>query len=540
MPTPQQGAHPTLEDYNNTTPKAGFWSNRRRFMNSLLKAWWPDVDLEKSYHYLPKLDGRDHSHIGIYKYMGEGAIKGLICWADNPAVSGPSASAKRKYQGKLDWLVAVDIFENETAGFWDEGVYDRSEIGTEVFLLPATAAYERAGSKTNSGRWIQWAEKAQDPPGEAKSDLWIADQLFKAVRNEYAQGGQFPDPIMKMNWDYGEEADADKVAMEINGYNIADGSLVKGFLDLQEDGSTACGSWIYVGYFADVDDPATKRKIREKEGMGSNLDYSWAWPANRRIVYNRCSADPQGKPWNPELPLFEWNEDTEVWDRYDIPDFNINLLPEDSAKIPFIMLPEGQGRLFANGHGGVAATNDSPLTIHYEPAESPVSNYLYPKATYNPVSQRWYEDHTVETDEERERYPYVMTTYRVSEHYQSGIMTRNMPWLNEAMPELFVELSEELAGELGITNGAEVILESKRLYQEGEQKNIRAKACVTKRFKPMTINGKLVHIVGMPYHWGFKGMSKGAVCNDLAPSVGDANASIPEYKAFLCNVRRAE
>ncbi len=541
MGLPQEAAHPNLEAYNASQPIGGYWVNRPSFMASMLKAWWPDVSLDQAYQYIPKLDGKDHSHIGMYKYMGDGVVKGMICWADNPAVSGPSASAKRRYQSKLDWLVSVDLFENETAAFWDDGELNPAEINTEVFLLPAAAAYERDGSKTNSGRWIQWASKAQEAPGEAKSDLWIADQLFKAIRVEYQNGGAFPDPILKMNWDYGDEPDPDKVAMEINGYNVADGSLLSSFGQLKDDGSTACGSWIYTGFYSSVSDPACKRKIREKEGIGSNLQYSWAWPLNRRIVYNRGSADPTGKPWNPELPLFSWNETTESWDRYDVPDFNGTIPPEESAQNPFIMLPEGLARLFANGHGRAGGTsNDSPMPIHYEPAESPVANVLYPRATYNPVSQRWYEDHTVETDEERARYPYVITTYRVTEHYQSGIMTRNMPWLNEAMPELFVEISEELAEELNIANGNTVILESKRLYNDGEQKGIEAKACVTKRFKPMMIDGKLIHTVGMPYHWGFKGMSTGAVCNDLAPSVGDPNSTIPEYKAFLCNLRRAE
>ncbi len=541
MGMPQQASQPTLDAYNASSPIGGFWVHRPKFMASMLKAWWPGERLDQAFQLLPKLDGKDHSHIGMYKYMDDGVVKGLICWADNPAVSGPTAAAKRRYQGKLDWLVSVDIFENETAGFWDDGELNPAEIDTEVFMLPAAAGYERSGTKTNSGRWIQWQDKVQEAPGEAKSDLWIADKLFKAIKAEYEADGVFPDPIVKMNWDYGDEVDVEKVAKEINGYRVSDGSLVNGFLQLQDDGSTACGSWIYVGYYSDVNDPACKRRIKEKEGVGSNLNWSWAWPANRRIVYNRGSADPSGKPWNPAIPLFSWNEVTGQWDRYDVPDFNGALPPEESAKNPFIMLPEGQARLFTNAHGRAAgSSNDSPLPIHYEPAESPVSNLLYPNATYNPVSQRWYDDHTVETDAERERYPYVITTYRVTEHYQSGIMTRNMPWLIEAMPELFVEISEELAEKENIKNGDTVILESKRLFKDGVQGNIKAKVCVTKRFKPMLIDGKEIHVVGMPYHWGFKGMSTGAVCNDLAPSVGDANSTIPEYKAFLCNLRRAE
>ena len=528
MPNPQQGAHPTLEAYNATSPTSGFWLHRPKFLASMLTAWYPNVGLEESYQYLPKLDGRDHSHIGMYKNISDGIIKGLICWADNPGVTGPSASAKRSYQSNLDWLVSVDIFENETASFWKDPAFDSSEIKTEVFLLPANAAYEREGTKTNSGRWIQWQNKAQEAPGECKPDLWIADKLFKAVREAYSAGGVFPDPIYNLRWDYGEETDPNVVAMEINGYNVADGSLVNGFLELQDDGSTACGSWIYVGYYGSTTDPACKRRIKETSGIGSNSNWSWSWPANRRIVYNRCSADPAGNPWNPNIPLFWWDGDQ--WQRNDVPDFNATIPPEESAKSPFIMLPEGQSRLFSVG------VNDSPLPIHYEPAESPVANLLYPKATFNPVSQRWYKDHTCDVGDPN--YPYVITTYRVTEHYQSGIMTRNMPWLNEIMPELFIELNEDLAQELNIANGDKVIVESMRLLKDGVQGGIEAKACVTRRLKPMMINDKKTHIVGMPFHWGFMGMSKGAVCNDLAPSVGDANTTIPEYKAFLCNIRK--
>jgi formate dehydrogenase-N alpha subunit len=529
MPNPQQGAHPTLEAYNATTP-GGYWANRPKFMASMLTAWYPGTSLEQAYQYLPKLDGKDHSHIGMYKLMSEGIIKGMICWADNPGVSGPSASAKRTYQGKLDWLVSVDLFENETAAFWKDPDLNPKEINTEVFLLPAAASFERVGTKTNSGRWIQWQNKAQEPPGECKSDLWIVDKLFKAVRDEYKAGGKYPDPINKMNWDYGDDPSADLVAMEINGYDATKGrtALFNSFGLLKDDGTTACGSWIYAGYYSSTSDPACKRRIKETEGIGSNSNWSWAWPLNRRIVYNRGSADPAGNPYNPKVPLFWWDGST--WHRNDVPDFNATIPPEDSAKNAFIMLPEGHARLFTMG------LNDSPLPIHYEPAESPVANLLYPKATYNPVSQRWYKDHTCETGDPN--YPYVMSTYRVTEHYQSGIMTRNMPWLNEAMPELFIELDPELAADLKIANGDMVLIESKRLLKDGVQKGIKAKACVTVRLKPMMINGKKTHIVGMPFHWGFMGMAKGAVTNDLAPSVGDANTTIPEYKAFLCNIRK--
>ena len=542
MATPQQTKHATLADYLEVeTPATGWWSNKPKYLVSLLKAFYGDnatAGNEFAYQWLPKLDGLDHSHIAMYRDMGRGKVEGLICWADNPAVSGPSASAKRNYQKNLKWLVSVDMFENETASFWEAPGMDPAEIGTEVFILPAAAGYERDGSKANSGRWIQWAWKCQDPPGEAKSDLWIVNELFKRLQTLYrAEGGAVPEQITEMFWDYdgaNGEIDIAKVCKDVNGYRVNDDSLVTNFVGLKADGSTACGNWLYSGYYNNYDDPATKRRVRETEGIGSHLGWSFAWPLNRRIVYNRGSCDPQGRPWNPNAPVIWWDATQQKWVGNDIPDIPGTWTLKQSTENPFIMLPEGVGRLFSAG-----ALGDGPLPTHYEPAESLVPNLLYPDATYNPISQRFYVDHTVATDEERARYPYIMTTCRVVEHYQSGIVTRNIPWLNELMPEIFLELSEELATSLGISNGDWVLIESKRLYKDGEQGNIKVKACVTNRVQPMLIHGEVRHVVALPWHWGYKGLSTGAVANDLSPSVGDANTTIPESKAFLCNVRRA-
>ena len=541
-PTPQQGGHPTLADYlQKTTPPSGWWTNRPKYIVSLLKAFYGENatrDNEFGYQWMPKLDGLDRSHIPMYKAMSEGVVEGLFCWADNPAVSGPSAGDKRNYQKNLKWLVSVDLFENETASFWHAPGMNPAEIDTEVFILPAAAGYEREGSKANSGRWIQWGWKAQDPPGEARSDLWVVNELFKKLQALYAtQGGRVPEPITKMFWDYdgpGGEIDIVKVCKDVNGYRVADGSLVTNFVGLKDDGSTACGNWLYSGYYNNYDKPATKNRVKEKEGIGSHLGWSFAWPLNRRIVYNRASADPSGKPYNPKVPVIWWSAAENRWVGNDVPDIPGSWSLEQSTANPFIMLPEGVGRLHC-----INALRDGSFPAHYEPAESLVPNLLYPKATYNPASQRFYKNHTVETEEERARYPYVITTYRLTEHYQTGIQTRNVPWLNELMPELFIELSVELAAELGIRNGDDVIIESKRLFKNGKQQGITAKACVTNRIPPVTVQGRKTHIVGMPFHWGFKGMSTGAITNDLSPSVGDPNTTIPEYKAFLCNVRKA-
>ena len=545
-PTPQQ-TQATLEEYlAATTPQKNWWSNRPKYIVSLLKAFYganAKSTNEFGYQWLPKLDGLDHSHIPAYKYMRDGEVEGLICVADNPLVGGSSARAKMHYQANLKWLVSVDVVENETASFWKGPGMNPAEIDTEVFILPASAAYERAGNKANSGRWIQWQYKCQEPPGNAKSDLWIINEMFKNLRNLYlAEGGVVPEQITKMNWDYdGTDGQIDivNVCKELNGYR-ADGSLVTNFVGLQNDGSTTCGNWLYSGYYNNLENPATKKRIKEKEGIGFNKDWSFAWPLNRRIVYNRASCDLEGKPWNPNAPVIWWDEAQQRWVGNDVPDIPGAWGFEYATENPFIMLPEGVGRLFSIGYQGVGGLRDGPFPTHYEPADSPVDNLLYPRATYNPVSQRFYEDHTVETAEERERYPHVATSYRLVEHYQSGSVTRNMPWLNEMMPEMFAEISEEHAEELGIQNGDYILLESKRLYKDGVQDNIKVKACVTKRIKPMIINGERKHLVGMPFHWGFMGMSTGASANDLTPSVGDPNTTIPEYKAFLCNVRRAE
>ena len=524
---PKAAQHENLAAYlEKETPSSGYWANKPKFLISMLKAWYGDAATKENdycYDYLPKLDDKDRSHIGMYKYMGEGEIKGMICWADNPAVTGPSASDKRNYTKNLDWLVSIDIFENETAAFWKEPGVDPTKIDTEVFLLPASASYEREGTVANSGRWIQWRYQAQEPLGDAKTDLWIVDRLFKAIRAEYEKNpGPFPDPILNMVWDYGEEPDANKVAMEINGYDTRTGTLIQDFTNLADDGSTACGCWIYSGYYNNTTNPACKSRIKEETGIGTNAQWAFAWPLNRRIIYNRCSADPQGKPWNPEIPLMWWDGST--WQRNDVPDFNANVPPDATAQSPFIMLPEQQARLFAN------TMADGPFPEHYEPAESPIRNLLSTTVQFNPVSKIWYENHLAEAGDDN--YPYIISTYRVTEHWQSGIMTRNTPWLNELMPELFIEISPTLAEKLNIKNGDKVLVSSYR------KKEIAAIACITPRLKPLLINGELREIVGMPFHWGYMGLNRGDIVNDLVPSIGDANTSIPEYKAFLCNIRK--
>ena len=522
MPIPHENTHPTLEAYNATTP-GGYWQNRPKFLTSLFKAFWGEnatAENDFAYDYMPKLD-KERSHIAMYKYLGDGEIKGMFCFADNPAVGGPTAFRKRENQSKLDWAIVCDLFECETAAWWKEPGVDPTTIDTEVFLLPGAMHFEKDGSISNSGRWVQWRNVAQEPPGDCKSDLWIIDRLFKAVRELYEdEGGAFPEQITHMNWDYGDVADAEKVALELNGYKTDSKELLMGFGELMDDGSTTCGNWIYSGYYSDESAPPCKQRTRETEGIGLNSQWSFSWPANRRIVYNRASCDIEGNPWNPDLALVRW--DGSDWEKTDVPDFNATVPPEDTKHNAFIMTGEGQGRFFAPG------MVDGPFSEHYEPWESPVQNAMS-SVQFNPCSTVWYPDDRGAVSD----FPYICTSYRMTEHYQSGAMTRNMPWLNEAMPEMFVEISPSLAAQINVENGDEVEVSSQR-------GSFVCKAAVTNRIIPMMINGEEKEIVGMFFHWGFMGMSTGPVANDISPSIGDANTTIPEYKAFLCNIRRAD
>jgi len=524
MPMPSDGQD--WEAYKATTPPSGYWTNRPKFFAAMLKAFYGDkatAENDFCFDYLPRLD-KDRSSVAYYTYMGKGEIKGLLCFADNPIVSGASTIKKRQAQANLDWLVVCDLYENETAAFWKAPDMDAEDIDTEVFLLPAAGHFEKEGTATNSGRWIQWRDKAQEPTGDSKPDLWVVDKVFKAVRDLYeAEDGAFPAPILEMNWDYGDEPDAREIAMEINGYNVADGSLLSGFGEIAggDFGETAAGSWIYTGFWQDENNPNCKRRTKETEGIGSNLEYSFSWPANRRIVYNRASSDAEGKPWNPDRPVIWW-EDGE-WKQNDVPDFNASLEPEDATS--FIMTPEGLSRLFAGEFGSMV---DGPMTEHYEPWESVTKNELTGDVEFNPVCTIWYPEDRGDSSD----YPYICTTYRVVEHYQTAIETRNMPWLVEAMPEMFCEISPSLADEINVSNGDMVEIETKR-------GKIQCKACVTVRVKPLMINGEEKEIVGMPWHWGHMGLSTGASANDLSPTIGCANTTIPEFKSFICNIRRA-
>ncbi len=441
-------------------------------------------------------------------------------------------------------MVCVDIFENETAAFWKRPGVNPADIKTEVFLLPGAHIYESEGTRTNSARNIQWRWKAVEPPGQSRSSLWIADRIFKAVRKEYQSGGKFTDPILNMVWNYDkpgqDEPDIEKIAIEINGYNIADGRVLGTFGDLKDDGSTACGVWVYAGYYyVDPQEqnpllkvPATKRHgTEDKSGLGVYPKWTFVWPANRRIVYNRCSADPAGRPWKKDKPLMAWNGTK--WITNDVPDFGVTdaatkapVPPEKTANAPFIMLPEGQARFF-----NPSGLKEGPMPEHYEPVESPVKN-LISKQQNNPMAMRWGGEFAKLAETGSKEFPYVATTVHYIEHYQTGVRTRNSPWLIELMPEQFATISPTLADKLGIEPGNEVVVSSARA-------EIKMKANVLPIVKPLIVNGNPVEIVSLPWSWGYMGLSQGDVGNDLTPFIGDANVVVPEYKAFLVNIRKA-
>jgi len=521
---------------NNDPLSANWLQNYPKYITSLLKAWYGDAATKDNmfgFNYLPKLEtGKNYSWISLFEAMAVGKIKGLMAWGQNPAVGGSDANIERQALAQLDWLVTIDLWETETASFWKRPGVDPTTINTEVFLLPALGSYEKEGSVTNSSRWMQWRYKAADGPGEARDDLWMLHHIARKLKELYAkEGGPNADAILKLTWNYGDEhPDPRKVAKEVNGYDVATGKQIDGFANLKDDGTTACGEWVYCGSYVEADkeptapipgNRASRRDLTpDTFNIGLYPKWAWSWPVNRRIIYNRAAVDLNGEPWDKKRPVIWWRNGK--WDG-DVVDGNYPPLAVDpeKARLPFIMTFEGVARLFAQG------MTDGPMPESYEPWESPVTNQMS-KQQNNPIFKIWRPEEQGKPD----RFPIVGTTYRVVEHWQAGQMTRNLPWLVEMMPEPFVEMSEELAAEKGIKNGDKVIVESAR----GQ---VNVVAVVTKRFKPFQMNGRKVHQVGLIWHFGYVGLATGDSANCLTPHVGDANTMIPEYKAFLVNVRKA-
>ena len=567
--------HDTLRDFMVTeTPSGGYYANLPKFMVSYLKSFYGAAATPENnwgYDWHPKILG-DHSHMAAMAAMEEGRIKGMLCVGQNPATS-LNGSAQRAAMRKLEWLVVKDNWLTETATQWysapeiKDGDVDVEDIKTEIFFFPSTQIAEYDGSFTNTQRMLQWHFKAADPPGDCKTDTWFYFHLGKRLKKAYENSSAARDQGWKNTvWDYerepgsseaiSDEPDELKILKEINGFQTADpGKHLAGFGELKDDGSTTCASWIYCGCYPAPDRNLTALRQPDPPGApGAHLNWGWAWPANRRVMYNRASADPSGQPWSERKRWIWWdgsaanapNPQTGAatppgkWIGYDVPDFAVTKAPNAqprpdgigldamSGLDAFIMKADGKGWLYVP-----SGLVDGPLPTHYEPVESPVQNLLYPKQQLSPVYKHWakgknYNQVATVGDS---RYPHVITTYRLTEHYLAGAMSRWLPWLAELQPELFIELGRALADEKGIRNLDWVKISTPR-------REIRAKALVTDRIGVMNIAGKRVHHVGMPWHWGWEGLSTGDVVNDLTSWVGDPNVSIHEGKAFLCNVEK--
>jgi formate dehydrogenase major subunit len=550
--------HDTLQDYlaAETLP-TGYWANMPKFVVSYLKSLYGDAATKENqfgWDWHPKILG-DHSHMAMFVAMNAGKVKGMFCVGQNPATS-VNAKLERSGLRKLDLLVVKDNWLTETATFWKNapevknGEVKPANIKTEVFFLPATQVGEVEGTFTNTQRLLQFHHKAAEAPGDCRSDTWFYYDLGKRLKQLYAQSTAPRDEGFKhLVWDY-EHEDANerrkgepsalKILKELNGFQTADPNKhLTSFGALKDDGSTTCASWIYAGVYPAVGQNLADKRTPDAPGQpGAQLHWGWAWPANRRIMYNRASAAPDGKPWSEKKKWVWWDAEQKRWAGYDVPDYIATKPPDDQPKpgavgmdalpgtAPFIMRPDGMGWLFVP-----AGLVDGPLPTHYEPVESPVTNPLYKQQT-SPVFKYWVETGNELAKMGDPKFPYVLTTYRLTEHYLAGGMSRWLPWLTELQPELFVEISPELAQEKGIKN-----LDWCRISSPRTQ--IRAKALVTRRLRPFTIDGRVIHQVGMPWHWGYEGLSTGDIVNELTSLVADPNVSMHEGKAFVCNVEKA-
>lgn len=547
MPTekePDFNAYMSTRGFKPLRPnQMSYWQNYKKFFVSFQKAMWgaaATAENNWAYDYLPKLDLPSYDILRAFELMNQGKMNLYFCQGFNPLQAVPNKAKLADALSKLKLLVIMDPLETETARFWENhGIYnpaDPSKIKTEVIQLPTTCFAEDTGSLVNSGRWLQWHWAGGTPPGEAKPDTFILAQIHLRLKELYRkEGGAFPDPILNLTWNYKDphEPSPDELAKEMNGYVVSDvldpndptkkvleaGKQVPTFGVLRDDGSTACGCWIYSGSYTEAGNMMARRDNSDPDDTGAFLKWSFAWPANRRIIYNRASCNIDGQPWDATRKLIWW--DGAKWTGYDVPDIAPTAKPQDVG--PFIMNPEGVSRLFVRG-----MMRDGPFPVHYEPFESPVANLIAPKVRGNPVARVFKDDFAQFADTASKEFPYAATSYRLTEHFH--YWTKNNHVNAVLQPEFFVEISEELAKEKSITNAGWVRVWSKR-------GSVFAKAYVTKRIRPLMVDGKPMHIVGIPIHWGFVGAArKGFPANVLTPFVGDANIETPEFKAFLVNI----
>jgi formate dehydrogenase major subunit len=535
--------HDTWEDYvEDETAETGWWSNFPNYITSLMKAWYGekfDAETGKLFDQFPRISG-DHSYFPTVMDMKDGNVKGCFVFGQNFAVGGPHIKMARDGLRNLDWLVILDAYEIETATAWKMDGVKPEECGTEVFFMPSALVAEKDGSFTQTQRLLQWHDKSVDPPGDARSDAWFVFHLGRRIKDLYKRGRKRRDTLIRaMTWDYpteGEEPHIESILKEISGYEVKNGAPVSGFAELKDDGSTACGGWIYSGVYANGVNQARRRKPWQEQSLVAP-EWGWAWPMNRRILYNRASADPEGKPWSERKKYIWWDEEQEKWVGHDVPDFQADKPPSyrpdaDAEGMdalagdgPFIMQGDGRGWLFAP-----VGLEDGPLPVHYEPMESPVPNLLHERRR-DPAAETFDRPDNPYNPPGDPRYPYVMTTYRLTEHHTSGAMSRWIPWLNELQPELFCEISPELAAEKGINNTDWVTISTSR-------GKIHAKALVSGRIPVYDLDGKKIHTIGLPYHWGSNGLVKGDVVNNIIPVLLEPNVSIHEAKAFTANLEK--
>jgi formate dehydrogenase major subunit len=521
-----------------------YWQNYPKFHVSLMKAWYGKAATKENnwaYDYLPKLD-KVYDILAVLDLMHQGKINGYVCQGFNILASAPHKEKNIEALSKLKFLVTIDPLVTETSNFWQNhgelNKVDPAKIQTAVFRLPSSCFAEEDGSLVNSGRTLVWHWHGADPPGEAKHDPEIIASLFTRLRALYQkEGGTFPDPILNLAWDYkiATKPSPEELAREFNGKALADvpdpkdpskilskeGEQLATFGHLRDDGTTSCGNWLFCGSYTQAGNMMDRRDMSDPSGLGLSPGWAFSWPANRRILYNRASCDPSGNPWDPARKVIWWNG--AKWVGNDVPDMRPDAKPEEGVN-PFIMNPEGVGRLF-----GTDKMTDGPFPEHYEPFEAPTANAFHPKIGPNPAARIYAKDR--ENLGNPEEFPYVATTYRLTEHFH--FWSKHVRALAVVQPEPFIELGEAFALQKGIRNGDAVVVRSKR-------GKIVAKAVVTKRIKPLQVNGKEVHTVGIPLHWGFNGLVKpGYLTNTLTPFVGDANVQTPEFKAFLVNVEKA-
>jgi formate dehydrogenase major subunit len=539
--TPKPAKPGTWDTFN-------YWGNTPKFGVSFLKAMYGDAATKQNgwaFDYLPRVD-RNYSWVQLWDNMYNGVVKGLFAFGMNGVAIGPDSRKNIDALKKADWLVVGEIYPDETSEFWrSPGITtdEMKQIQTTVYRLPCAGFAEKDGTFTNSARWLQWKNTALPMPGDCRLDQAIVAQIFLRLRALYQQGGKFPDPILKLTWSYTDPQNPSlaEVLREINGKALADledpatkqqiktGQQLPGFAWLKDDGTTSCGNWIYCGSFTEAGNLTARRDASDPSNLGIHPGWAWSWPANRRVLYNRASCDLDGKPWDSSRKQVWWNEAAQKWVGNDVPDFKVDSKPKDHMG-PFIMNPEGVGRIF----GPLAAFADGPFPEFYEPIESPVGNLLNPKQTHSPVVKR-YRTPDDKYGSVQDGFNVICTTYRLTEHYH--YWTKNNPMNVQLVPEPFIEIAAEMANELGISGGEKLKISSAR----GEY---IAKAMVTRRIKPMMIDGKKTYQIGIPIHWGFRGIAEDegktakTLTNSLSPTVIDPNAFTPEFKGFLVKVEK--